>query len=140
MCGNGGRCIVAFAEFLGIFKNTTTFYAIDGLHHAKIEENLIIFKWKMLILLKLYYIIFRYGISSCSVDNLKTFNIESRREKIRYGAQQAGSNVNFVEKLTQTHLLFVLTKGSEDETLSCGTGVTAVAIACMILEKVHQIY
>lgn len=46
MCGNGGRCIVAFAHFLDIFENTTTFEAVDGLHEAEIHNGIV--KLKMI--------------------------------------------------------------------------------------------
>ena len=136
MCGNGGRCIVAFAEFLGIFKNTTTFYAIDGLHHAKIEENLIHLQMKDVETIDTFSSHLFLDTGSPHhvqfVDDLKTFNVKVEGEKIRYGApyNQAGSNVNFVEKINQnTFAVRTYERGVEDETLSCGTGVTAVAIA-----------
>lgn len=136
MCGNGGRCIVAFAEFLGIFKNTTTFNAIDGKHTAKIENNLVYLQMKDVDSIQSFSTHHFLDTGSPHhvqfVDDLKTFNVKVEGEKIRYGApyNQTGSNVNFVEKINQnTFAVRTYERGVEDETLSCGTGVTAVAIA-----------
>jgi len=39
MCGNGGRCLVAFAKSLNVIADSATFIATDGLHHAAVLEN-----------------------------------------------------------------------------------------------------
>jgi diaminopimelate epimerase len=64
------------------------------------------------------------------VDNLEDYPVFENGKKIRYSYDAPGSNVNFVQQLNQ-HTFRVRTyeKGVEDETLACGTGVTAVAIA-----------
>ncbi|HLV15140.1 MAG TPA: diaminopimelate epimerase [Xanthomarina sp.] len=136
MCGNGGRCITAFAKDLGIVQNKAVFEAIDGLHHAIIENDLI--KLQMQDVLSIenhqHYVFLNTG-SPHHVQlesNLKELPIKEVGSKIRYGQpyNEEGSNVNFVKKLSED-IFQVRTyeRGVEDETLSCGTGVTAVALA-----------
>ncbi|HNQ28325.1 MAG TPA: diaminopimelate epimerase [Aquaticitalea sp.] len=136
MCGNGGRCIVSFANFLGIINNETRFEAIDGMHHAIIEGNAI--KLKMDDVEKIesheHHLFLNTG-SPHHVQleqDLEILDVKSEGKKIRYGAPyfKEGSNVNFVKKLScDTFLVRTYERGVEDETLSCGTGVTAVALA-----------
>jgi diaminopimelate epimerase len=136
MCGNGGRCIVAFAKQLQIIKNTTTFNAVDGLHYATIEKGIVSLK-----MIDVSHIEISntqaflntgspHHISFCK--NIKDLNVKEMGSKIRYGAPyfKEGSNVNFAEQIA-ANLFKVRTyeRGVEDETLACGTGVTAVAIA-----------
>lgn len=136
MCGNGGRCLVAFARDLGIITKNTVFEAIDGLHHAAITNDIV--KLQMLdvdTIEKHENHVFLNTGSPHHVefkDNIEDFDIKTEGAKIRYGApyNEAGSNVNFVKKLTNdTFTVRTYERGVEDETLSCGTGVTAVAIA-----------
>ena len=140
MCGNGGRCIVAFANFLGIIANATTFEAIDGLHHATITNGIVSLQMQDVTEIKLSdtYCFLDTG-SPHHVqleDDILHFDIVAQGRKIRnqvYG--KAGSNVNFVKKVTDdTYKMRTYERGVEDETLSCGTGATAVAIA-MHLQK-----
>lgn len=136
MCGNGGRCIVAFAKFLGMIQNSTTFEAIDGLHHAKIESEIVQLQMQDVPRLEQFesHVFLNTG-SPHHVqlqENLAELQVKESGSKIRYGApyHQSGSNVNFVSKVSDA-VFSVRTyeRGVEDETLSCGTGVTAVALA-----------
>ena len=136
MCGNGGRCLVAFAKQLGIVRDKTVFEAIDGLHHATIEGDLVKLQMQDVETVEKYpnHVFLNTG-SPHHVqfeDNLENFDIKAKGAKIRYGEpyNNAGSNVNFVKKLSDA-IFAVRTyeRGVEDETLSCGTGVTAVALA-----------
>ena len=136
MCGNGGRCLVAFAEYLGIIRNQATFEAIDGLHEASIENNSI--NLKMIDVDTINQFDEHLFLDTGSphhvtfVDTIKNVNVKISGRKIRYGAPyfEKGSNVNFVEKIDDnTFKVRTYERGVEDETLSCGTGVTAVAIA-----------
>ncbi len=143
MCGNGGRCIVAFAKKLGIISNTTTFKATDGLHHAAIDENeMVSLQMKDVDEVKIEndYVFLNTGSPHhvALVDDLENYDVTSNGAKIRYSDMygKVGSNVNFVKQLIlqdskQSNHYAVRTyeRGVEDETLSCGTGVTAVAIA-----------
>ncbi|RKR13411.1 diaminopimelate epimerase [Maribacter vaceletii] len=135
MCGNGGRCIVAFAEFLNVFKKETTFNAVDGLHNAIIEGSLV--SLQMLdvdeIKTKPNAMFLNTGSPHHvqEVVNLSEFRVKEEGKKLRYGLYgEAGSNINFVESVKE-NVFAVRTyeRGVEDETLSCGTGVTAAAIA-----------
>ncbi|MCF7561711.1 diaminopimelate epimerase [Sabulilitoribacter multivorans] len=136
MCGNGGRCIVAFAKHLGVIKNNAVFEAIDGLHQATIDENMV--KLQMLdvsTIEKHENHVFLNTGSPHHVqfeDAIDDFDIRAKGSKIRFGEpyNKAGSNVNFVKRVSDsTFRVRTYERGVEDETLSCGTGVTAVAIA-----------
>ncbi|WP_291118299.1 diaminopimelate epimerase [Flavobacterium sp. UBA6135] len=143
MCGNGGRCIVAFAKQLGVIQNETTFIAVDGLHYAKIsEDGFVALQMKDVDAIQFAsdYVFMNTGSPHhvTLVDDVKSVPVKEIGGAIRYsdlyGA--AGSNVNFVEPISDT-LFAVRTyeRGVEDETLSCGTGVTAVAIAMNAIGK-----
>ena len=137
MCGNGGRCLVAFAKELGVVQNKTTFIATDGLHHAKIsEDGLISLQMIDVTEVKIHpdYVFMNTGSPHHvqMVDDLENYNIKENGARIRYGDLygKAGSNVNFVKQIDETTFsLRTYERGVEDETLSCGTGATAVAIA-----------
>lgn len=136
MCGNGGRCLVAFARFLGVIGHTTTFNAVDGLHYATIEEEVV--SLQMIDVENIEGFNSHVFLNTGSphhvqlVENLKEYDVYAHGKQIRYGAPyfEQGSNVNFVEKLSDdTFSVRTYERGVEDETLSCGTGVTAVALA-----------
>lgn len=136
MCGNGGRCIVAFAKFLGIVESTTEFIAIDGLHSAKIEDEIVQLQMQNVSVIETYekHLFLDTGSPHHveMVSDLNNFEVKSKGSKIRYGQpyNDVGSNVNFVEQLnSDSFAVRTYERGVEDETLSCGTGVTAVALA-----------
>ena len=137
MCGNGGRCLVAFAKDLEVIENETTFIATDGLHHASFEDNGLV-SLQMIdvpaIDIKNDYSFLNTGSPHHvqMVEDLEHYNVKENGAAIRYGELYgaAGSNINFVKKIDDTTFrLRTYERGVEDETLACGTGATAVAIA-----------
>ena len=133
-CGNGGRCAVAFAKHLGIVKNKTTFLAFDGEHFAEINNNVVSLKMINVdeIIVKENSVFAYTGTQHHVelVDDLNTFPVFEKGKEIRYSYKEPGSNVNFVEQVNDTTFrVRTYEKGVENETLACGTGVTAVAIA-----------
>jgi len=141
MCGNGGRCIVAFANFLNIIEDNTTFEAVDGLHVATIKDDVVSLQMQDVATIenKKDSVFLDTG-SPHHVqfeEHISDFDIKLEGRKIRnevYGT--AGSNVNFVKKIDDTTFrLRTYERGVEDETLACGTGATAVAIAMNYLNK-----
>lgn len=136
MCGNGGRCLTAFAKHLGVIDNKATFEAIDGLHHAIIEDDLIKLQMQNVANIEAYnsHLFLDTGSPHhVQFENkLDALDVKTKGSKIRYGNpyNETGANVNFVEKINaDTFSVRTYERGVEDETLSCGTGVTAVALA-----------
>ena len=136
MCGNGGRCLVAFAHFLGIMGDTTTFNAIDGLHHASIVDDIVTLQMiDVETVANNESHVFLDTGSPHHVQfepSIEDFDIQTLGSKIRYGAPyfEEGTNVNFVKKINDTTFrIRTYERGVEGETLSCGTGATAVGIA-----------
>lgn len=139
MCGNGGRCIVAFAFQLGIINNLTKFIAVDGEHEAKINSSTspLIVSIKMIDVSEIEIGKDYYYLNTGSphfvkfIPNHSNFDTVAEGKKIRYNNRfsSEGTNVNFVS--FQEDILTVSTyeRGVEDETHSCGTGVVASAIS-----------
>ena len=142
-CGNGGRCITAFAHQKGITGNTCRFLAADGIHHAQITENsgnVMIVELGMLdpvlySMDKNYYYLNTgtYHVVKF-VDNPDNIDIIEAGRELRYDArfEPHGTNVNFAKLLKNELYVRTYEKGVENETLSCGTGVTASAIAASL--------
>jgi len=137
MCGNGGRCLVAFAKKLNVIQNETTFLATDGFHYATVGADGIV-SLQMIDVAEIKntqdYSFLNTGSPHHVqiVEDLQHFNVKENGAAIRYGNLygQAGSNINFVKKIDETTFsLRTYERGVEDETLACGTGATAVAIA-----------
>lgn len=135
MCGNGGRCLVQFAFDHGIVKEKYFFIAIDGPHEISIEKN----GWIHLKMSDVnaveagdHFFVTNTGSPHYVqlVKDIKGFDVFNEGKAIRYNERfkTDGINVNFIE-FQQDHL-FVRTyeRGVENETYSCGTGVTAAAI------------
>ncbi len=138
MCGNGGRCASWFAHKTGIAGNKQRFLTFDGVHEALILKELIHLQMNDVSGFKI--INDGYFLNTGSphyvkfVKNVKDLDVFNDGKKLRWSEKfaPAGTNVNFVE--VQDDGIFVRTfeRGVEDETLSCGTGVTASAIASVL--------
>lgn len=135
MCGNGGRCIVRFAHDLGMFEQETWFIAVDGEHTAVVDDENISLKMSPVSGSE-----DRNGLTFLNtgsphvvlfVDDLESLDVVAEGRTIRYSDQfkPRGTNVNFAQVMAD-NTVFVRTyeRGVEDETYSCGTGVTAVAL------------
>lgn len=136
MCGNGGRCIVAFAKFLGIFDTKTTFVASDGPHEATVDDKALV-KLKMIDVEQVeehegsmfiytgspHYIKF--------VEDIQFEDVYNEGRRIRYSDtyKEEGTNVNFVSRAKNGINVRTYERGVEDETYACGTGSVAAAIA-----------
>lgn len=136
MCGNGGRCIVAFAKSLGLFATQVKFNAIDGLHQAEVLPNGEV-ALQMIDVQQVEPSENAYFVQTGSphhvefVSDLAKWDVYQHGKAIRESEKYApgGTNVNFVEqKADGLWALRTFERGVEDETLSCGTGATAVAL------------
>ena len=133
-CGNGARCAVAFAKYLNIIQQKTTFLAVDGEHFAEIKDDIISLQMINVDDIKVNEnSVFMHTGTQHHVEmvkELENYPVFENGKKIRNSYDFPGSNVNFVQQLNDTTFrVRTYEKGVEDETLACGTGVTAVAIA-----------
>ena len=138
MCGNGGRCTAAFAISSGIATPDHNFNAIDAPHRAIAENGLIKLRMNDVQGTELiggnyfintgspHYVVFEKDVAS--------FDVFNEGKKLRWAPEFApgGTNVNFAEVRTNDIFVRTFERGVEDETLSCGTGVTASAIAAVL--------
>ncbi|HYE56726.1 MAG TPA: diaminopimelate epimerase [Chitinophagaceae bacterium] len=138
MCGNGGRCLVKFAWSIGIRKTAYRFLASDGEHEAEIDDDGdVSLKMKDVPVIRDFHGDFLLDTGSPHyvklVNNVMHLNVFQKGSEIRNSNTfvREGINVNFVEQKDDDEI-FVRTyeRGVEEETLSCGTGVTAAALVC----------
>lgn len=142
-CGNGARCAVAFAETLGIDCSAATFLAIDGEHLARTEGELISIQMQNVLEVRREGNDYELNTGSPHyirfTQVLKEHDIVAFGREIRYSEKYKaqGINVNLVHR--EGTKLFVETyeRGVEDETLSCGTGVTAAAIVAAYQDELE---
>ena len=136
MCGNGGRCIAAFAKLLGVIGDNATFVAIDGPHTAAIDTDGTV-HLAMQDVTGIDFADNHAVLNTGSphyvtwVDDVDGTDVFHNGRDIRNRAvfQPKGINVNFVQPTDNGIKVRTYERGVEDETLSCGTGVTASAIA-----------
>jgi diaminopimelate epimerase len=136
MCGNGGRCAAAFAARLGIISERGTFVAADGVHRASIANGIVTLGMNNTGLPEERggYIFLDTGSPHIIVEtgNCDDIDVDTRGRELRWSDPFApdGVNVNFMERYKEgTIRVRTFERGVEAETLSCGTGVTAAAIA-----------
>jgi len=138
MCGNGGRCLVKFAWDMGDKKQKYRFKAIDGEHEAEIDsEGIVSLRMSDVNEIKEYHGDFLLDTGSPHyvkmVNDVMHLDVYKKGQEIRRSNEfnRDGINVNFVEQAADDEIIVrTYERGVEDETLSCGTGVTASAIVC----------
>lgn len=139
LCGNGGRCMTKFAYHLGIHRELYRFLAADGVHEAEIDmDGIVSLKMKDVKTIRKFHNDFILDTGSPHyikmVTNVMDLDVFKKGSEIRHSKEfeEEGINVNFVEQLEEADKIIVRTyeRGVEDETFSCGTGVTAAALVC----------
>ncbi len=147
MCGNGARCITAFAVHLNAVKNTKNiiFLAADGMHEASYDNGIVSLKMIDVASISIneHFFFLNTGVPHYVTHQPKIDNIDIKKQgaEIRYSKEFApdGTNVNFVEQLDTNHIkVRTYERGVEDETYSCGTGVVASAISTYLKDKKCQ--
>jgi diaminopimelate epimerase len=145
MCGNGGRCMVAFAQKLGIIENKTRFVAADGEHLATIDaQGLVDLKMINVASIKRYVdgYFLNTGVPHLVhfVNDLNAIDVNIEGRQLRYDArfQPEGTNVNFVNQNGMNLTVYTYERGVESETLACGTGITASALSAAFKDGLNE--
>ena len=137
MCGNGGRCIVAFAKSLQLIDTEANFLAVDGPHYAKISDS---GNWVSLQMIDVERVDTdgnAYVLNTGSPHYVEAVSQLSEKDVFNDGRlirnnntyKTEGININFVEDMSDHYFVRTYERGVEDETFACGTGATAVALA-----------
>ena len=152
MCGNGGRCIVAFADYLGIKPasgGVFLFRAPDGLHTGEIlerpEDGLWTVRIKMIDVQGITPMLGGYFLNTGTrhfvkfVEDVEQVDVDAEGKALRWNEAFApiGTNVNFVHVAPDGLHVRTFEKGVEGETLACGTGLTAAAIAAYEISRLR---
>ena len=151
MCGNGGRCISALAFIKGYVEKSFSFEAIDGIHLAVIDDEVVEgSQWYVSLQMQdvagVEPLDDDFFLDTGSphlvrfVDDVESVDVFALGRKLRQATRpdSGGVNVNFVQIRENSLYVRTYERGVEDETLSCGTGVTASAIAAGIkMRKQH---
>ena len=143
MCGNGGRCIVAFARDLGMERAEYRFLAADGPHRAKLQpDGNVALQMADVNVIEtgpdFYFLDTGSPHYVRFVPALEGVDVVPAAREIRYGDRfrATGTNVNFVQRTPDGLRIATYERGVEDETLACGTGVTAAALATAVREQI----
>ena len=138
MCGNGGRCIVAFAQSLNLITDRAKFSASDGDHEAIVKSGCISLKMNDVKNIEKNTDFYFLNTGSPHyvrfVDDIASYSVFEEGKKIRNNNRfkAAGTNVNFIEKTGEELFVRTYERGVEAETYSCGTGVTAAALVASV--------
>jgi diaminopimelate epimerase len=138
MCGNGGRCTAHFALKWKIAGKSQKFMAYDGIHEAGVDNNIV--RLQMSNVNEYTLVENNYFINTGSphyivfTNDADSLNVFEEGKKLRWSPLFApgGTNVDFVQVLDNGLYVRTFERGVEDETLACGTGVTASAIASVL--------
>lgn len=141
-CGNGARCSVTFAKSLGLIDQQTEFNAIDGVHRASVKNEMV--RLEMLPVDSILKLESAYWLNTGSphyvriLQQNESVDIVDYGKSVRYSEtyKENGVNVNLIREIDQSSIhVETYERGVEDETLSCGTGVTACALVWMKLNE-----
>jgi diaminopimelate epimerase len=141
MCGNAGRCAVAFARKAGIIGDYARFEATDGFHEGWINKNIVRLTIQPVDEIKILDDHYELNTGSPHyvkfVENAEKTDVRNEGPAIRYSHayREKGINVNFVSPYKNGIFVRTYERGVEDETLSCGTGIVASAICAAIDSK-----
>jgi len=144
MCGNGGRCVVMFAEKIKLIKQNARFKTNDGVHTAEITDTTVRLRMNDVKAIRKFgdnyfvdtgsphYITFRKNI-----DIIDVFN-EGRKLRNNQQFKPHGTNVNFAEIQRNGISVRTYERGVENETMSCGTGAVAAAIVSVFSGQIDS--
>lgn len=145
MCGNGGRCIAAFANKLGLCAEQTIFLASDGLHHATIHSDTLV-SLAMNDASIPEFLGDGWFVNTGSphlvllVENIDTIDMMQYGKELRFNNRFApdGTNVNVIQEKNNVYFIRTYERGVEAETLSCGTGAVAAALSLAAAKHINM--